>query len=805
MKNFLFLFALFAPTLLVSQNYWTSHDINKTVNDLYIESPQKVWLSTSNGLCVFNTITSQQTTCYDSSNSNLTGIPSQLIYANNRIWVTTSLGISSFNGTTFTNYTTANGLISNSITDLAVDTNGQLWLASLNGVSYFDGMNFIHDSLITARQIAIDDSNRVFAINHTVIMDYSIYGLIQVKVDTGWQVNTVTGITPFLNGGPAINYSDIKETGGKIVILGSSFDGGYYELSYPAHIDSVKLNWESSSGNFYIRDLTIDQNRRSWVTQNVSDLFIFSGVDSLLNSHHLNDVIFSNKKGLSVKGNMVCAFIGQKLFTSSISIEPNKKITEEIAVNSIRTNANILGPLFNNYMQGIADFEMPKGSNSYSIYNANFMISSKRNGDTTFRMNQLNGYNLNLKMGPVNSSAGLGGNWITNITKQDIQNHISNYTQVGYVLPDNIANWRGNGDVTIGMANKLADFIDINQNQIYEPMLGDYPAIKGDEAVYWINHTQKFEYHGMLYGFDNPTDSALNQSLFIDYEIINRDVVAYDSIKLGMVVDFDLGNPMDDAIGCDSLENVFFVYNGDAFDEDRNGVTGYGANIPVVGVKFLSDSMDGFVYYNIGSGNNGDPVNEENWFDYLNSRLLNGNPILYKNSSIPTKYMLTNNWRADTSGGIINIPGDRRGLGHIPYFGLQPGQSKTVSVAIGYGTKINGGNKGALPNLLKVLDSAKNFWDSTSIVLAILETKSKIESTNLSVYPNPSNGNFTIKLENNEIEKRKMPLQIYSSEGVLIKTIERVFSGEIISLEGQANGVYFVKLGTEVRRVLLMR
>ena len=50
---------------------------------------------------------------------------------------------------TFTTYTTANGLISNNVRDLAIDSNGDLWFGTQLGVSVFDGTMWISHNAAT--------------------------------------------------------------------------------------------------------------------------------------------------------------------------------------------------------------------------------------------------------------------------------------------------------------------------------------------------------------------------------------------------------------------------------------------------------------------------------------------------------------------------------------------------------------------------------------------------------------------------------------------------------------------------------
>ena len=93
-------------------------------------------------------------------------------------------------------------------------------------------------------------------------------------------------------------------------------------------------------------------------------------------------------------------------------------------------------------------------------------------------------------------------------------------------------------------------------------------------------------------------------------------------------MDGDLGNPSDDYVGCDSANNVFYTYNGDAFDDSFSNYVGYGSNPPAVGAKLLSDNMDNHIAYNIGSANNGDPSTDDHWLKYLTAKWKNGQPTL---------------------------------------------------------------------------------------------------------------------------------------------------------------------------------
>jgi len=58
------------------------------------------------------------------------------------IWFGTDAGASRYDGKTFTNFTTQDGLSGNSVNSIAQDRTGRLWFATTAGVSRYDGKSF---------------------------------------------------------------------------------------------------------------------------------------------------------------------------------------------------------------------------------------------------------------------------------------------------------------------------------------------------------------------------------------------------------------------------------------------------------------------------------------------------------------------------------------------------------------------------------------------------------------------------------------------------------------------------------------
>jgi len=283
-----------------------------------------------------------------------------------------------------------------------------------------------------------------------------------------------------------------------------------------------------------------------------------------------------------------------------------------VDVNNLKARMDNNGRLFNNESTGSAAFEAPIGSGHNTLYFGGLWMAGMKNNNLKAAAQGFQ--NGDFQQGPVmdvswyTSQSGIWQRvWI--ITKDEIDNHISNYANPGYVIPEAIENWPAHGDVSKGQAYYLAPFADTDGNGIYEPANGDYPKIKGDKTVYAIFNDDKLhvasgsdrfkmEIHATLYAFECSDYSVLNNTVFLDYDIINRSPYTYTDNYFGFMADFDIGCSNDDFVGCDVQRSMFYGYNGDVNDEACTGSNGYGDYPAAQGVMFLNgpvqdaDEMD---------------------------------------------------------------------------------------------------------------------------------------------------------------------------------------------------------------------
>lgn len=215
--------------------------------------------------------------------------------------------------------------------------------------------------------------------------------------------------------------------------------------------------------------------------------------------------------------------------------------------------------------------------------------------------------------------------------------------------------------------------------------LKEVDLLYGDETIWWVYNDKgnvHTETQGAALGFEIRAQSfaftsndEINNMTFNNYRILNKSTFRLKETFFGTWFDPDLGQADDDIIGCDISRGLGYCYNGDLDDDGPNG---YGLNPPAVAFDFFQGPfadyfdgvdndrdgcvdgikdelgeclpedpsigrneriiMSGFMYYNNGSRFSGsdaltDPDIAEEYYNYLNSRWKDGNPLIIENPS----------------------------------------------------------------------------------------------------------------------------------------------------------------------------
>ncbi len=482
------------------------------------------------------------------------------------------------------------------------------------------------------------------------------------------------------------------------------------------------------------------------------------------------------------------------------------------------------GGFFNHLQVGTNGYEVPKQSGLSTIFSGSYWMGcqdvngslyvsavkySAGGGQSAFHGGPIannNAYNSLAYMNPYQQS-------IWKISEAEITYHQTNFQTPGYVVPNTLSSWPGNGDASLGVATKLAPFVDLNGNGLYEPAMGDYPDIRGDEAVYIIMNDESFlpdgnqmgiELHAMFYQYSSG--NYLNNTTFLNLRVLNRSNRTYYNFHEGLYLDFDLGNYWDDYIGCDPTKRLLYAYNGDEFDEPGGGNIAYGANPPCQGVlclshplesaTMISGSMDAGIYSSFDTTAwlmmNGQYNDSSNWM----------NPL----TNLPTHFMydgnpnLPNTWNEAASN---NPPGDRRGMLSIRETTFPQNTSICSDYAFVYdrsGSRLN--NVQQVINISgALLNAYQNGGNFPCISSAFNELSDEtLPPSEIVVYPNPSNGKIQINWNNIQAKR----LEIRTMQGALVYAESIVnTSSKTLDLSVLAKGIYFVHIGTQMQRIIL--
>ncbi len=307
----------------------------------------------------------------------------------------------------------------------------------------------------------------------------------------------------------------------------------------------------------------------------------------------------------------------QKSSTAKIVFRIHDHSYDSLAVNNINACFNASGlnfALFFADPNGTRGFVVPKGSSKKTIFSGSIWLGGEDQDSNRYvcgeryRQGSLTapGAKPDYYAGPVMDSANYSiyqdtlWNHIWNLKKTDVDYHKLHWQDAGYHPVHDILTWPGNGNVNLGEAARLAPYFDRNQDGVYNPLDGDYPLIRGDQALYFIfnenrgphqesggNRSFKAEFHAMAYGWDMPGDSAFKNTIFMNYKIFNRSQRTYSNTGLGVFTDLDLGYMVDDMIGCDVNRGSYYGYNGLAVDGTGQPYA-YGAHPPAQSITILA-------------------------------------------------------------------------------------------------------------------------------------------------------------------------------------------------------------------------
>jgi hypothetical protein len=458
---------------------------------------------------------------------------------------------------------------------------------------------------------------------------------------------------------------------------------------------------------------------------------------------------------------------------NTATIAQNEINFDFLDVNNIKATVNASGHLFGS-LQNIPEkerngFEIKNTDGKHAVRIAGIWMGGKEGSKYHINAPTFGVWGRDVYQGPVmkqefySSAEDAKWNRVWKVSKESIKNHIDNFASKDYIMPEEIANWPASGDIQKGQSPNLAPFVDVNSNGIYDPQQGDYPSIKGDQAVLFIYNDQRamhtesigtypmgVEIIGMAYAFTNGFNKAYNNTIFVDYTIINRSGIDYTDTKLGVFTDIDLGSvTTDEYQGIDLKRNTYYGYNA---DKSKDSEFGKNKN-PYMSVSLLNEPFSGFMSYNNDCDINGNPIMPTDYYFYLNNYWKDGMVMTKggngKGGNVHYNYMYDGNPSTNegwTEKSVNNMPGDRRGLGMVGPFEFKNGHIRKISVAYCFSSNFEEMQKNADKYSNDFKNNSGPFAPETPALAA--SVGSSIKSMDMLLYPNPANTNATISFSN---------------------------------------------------------
>ncbi|HBS85356.1 MAG: hypothetical protein A2W91_16240 [Bacteroidetes bacterium GWF2_38_335] len=246
---------------LVGTNSWTNTTeltglIGQAVYVMAKDASNNVWMGTNSGLAKYNG-TSFGTEYYNGSQVFALTVDQ----TTGNVWAGfQSTGAAMYNGTTWTNYTTASGLGSNQVEDIAVSSTGTVWFATTNGLTKKTGSTW-YTYTTSNSGILSNTVNTVEIDNAGNIWVGTNYGAAKFNGTSTWTTYT---------------YPEISD---------------YYVTDI--FIDNLQNVWVGTFSGFSVYDGT------NWAQYDVPDGLVGEYVNAIKQNSSTNDIWVGTGNGVS--------------------------------------------------------------------------------------------------------------------------------------------------------------------------------------------------------------------------------------------------------------------------------------------------------------------------------------------------------------------------------------------------------------------------------------------------------------------------------------------------------------------------
>lgn len=502
-------------------------------------------------------------------------------------------------------------------------------------------------------------------------------------------------------------------------------------------------------------------------------------------------------------------------------------------INNVKAGILTHGDMFWNIDSQKASYEFPKGSGKQCGFASSLWIAGYDQSTTTLKVaaQTYRQTGNDYWPGPIDATNPIdsitSSKWdkIWKINQSDISTFLATSPHTVANTPSSILDWPAKGNIyakdkngqPLPINKKMAPFFDSNNDSIYNPLDGDYPLIKGQQALWWVFNDQRphdetgssalnLEIKAMAYACNST--STLNNTTFYSFDITNYNSSAFSQTRMGIWDDMDLGYAFDDYIGVDTTRRLGYAYNGDHLDEGPNN---YGSNLTISGLLLLHTPQDSlsykaplgaFTFYNNSLGPTGNPSLAAHYHELLNGHWKDGVPYRTSCNARDTNGAITNfvftgnpastaTW---TERNCNNLPDDRRFIISTSDFTFYPGEEKNFTFAV-INTPLDT-NHCCITTLQAMADTIVNY-PLACINVSPTSVEKTILSKSLKLFPNPAKDEITLTWSE-DYEGGSLSFDIVNSLGEkLILPCDKSNFRIRFDISSITTGIYFIKIKTD--------
>jgi type IX secretion system substrate protein len=517
----------------------------------------------------------------------------------------------------------------------------------------------------------------------------------------------------------------------------------------------------------------------------------------------------------------------------ALSYESNPILdAKKLDANNISTWFRNNGSFNYDYTNGYAGFEWPKGTNKFARFASGLWIGAKVGNDTLVAI-------------AIEITEFLPGYTDNNGIPQGQNDPLYRLYRLTFGVNDaDRMNWPnsllGNSDqgAPVYFDNQTNSWkpLDFGHQTLFYRFTDSYP----EAHVVSNGMTAPLKADVMRLDFSIDLPGCLDNASFSQFTIINRSTSTWNNAYLSIWTDDDIGDGIDDKIGCDSVRKLEYTYCS------RDTDYSYGAHPPAVGfvglrgaIMYTGNPNDTAVfcrnkiivrlagYRDIGLTVMrwvakhdplwGNPHNYRDSYRIMQGKLTDGSNIVH-----PNGYFTTFSHTGDPvtgQGWLMTFAEDVRFLISTGPVNMAPGDTQLIVVAqvIARGSS----NLNSITTLRQLTQDVKNYYNScyTSDCVGIepLSNEFPVRFQLYQNYPNPFNASTKIKFDipsNVKRETSNVKIIIYDVLGreVALLVNEKLKPGTYEVQWDAVNypsGVYYYRLVggdyTETKKMVLIK